>query len=212
MDWLNDKALNGRGVTGSPPPPDGRRSSDPESPRRTPLVAVAVLLVAVIAAALIPRLWSTPAESAGPAPSPSSTVSDPPLAPVTAPPATAAPEAPEGSTPAEPEYLPPETQQKLLDVAEAAMKAFARPSKKVTSKQWFNRLRRHLTGEAAEAYESTDPRKVPFTRLTRPVVMGPIVDEADLTRAVDAATDAGPYRVWISMLDFRVEAFQPLGG
>mgnify|MGYP000941415703 CR=1 FL=1 len=68
----------------------------------------------------------------------------------------------------------------------------------------------HLTAEAAEAYESTDPRNVPFTRLTHSPTMGPVVDEAELTRAVDVATNAGAYRVWISMLDFKVETFQPL--
>lgn len=216
MDWLNDPGLSGGAgdAKSSPsPPPPGRPASDhdPEAPRRRPFVAIAALLVVVVAAALLPRLWSAPAESAGPSASPTAVATDPPLAPVTAPAVTTDPEAPQGSAPAEPEYLPPETQQRLLDTAEAAMKAFARPGKKVTSKQWFNRLRRHLTGEAAEAYEATDPRAVPFTRLTRPVVMGPIVDEADLTRAVDAATNGGRWRVWISMLDFRVEAFQPLG-
>lgn len=203
MDWLTDEALNAP-------------QSAADTPARTPprhrgprhIWAIASLAVAVVAAAMLPRLWAAPVPAAAPSRAGAPSV-EPTLVPITAPPATAGPEA---SEQAEPEYLPPETQQRLLDTAEAAMKAFARPTKKkVTRTQWFTGLRRYLTGEAAEAYESTDPRKVPFTRITRPVTMGPIVDEADLTRCVDVATNAGPYRVWISMLDYRVEAFQPLG-
>lgn len=214
MDWLNDPDLDQRTAPRTPATSTSPSTSTTrqEPPGRRPLLAVVVLLAVVIAAALLPRLWAAPAPAAAPtADAPSG--SAPSLAPVTAAPASqGATDAATASPAAEPEYLPPEDQQRLLDVAEAAMRAFARPtSKKVSHRDWFNRLNRYLTPEASEAYATTDPRNVPFTKVIGKR-MGPIVDEAELTRSVDVGTNAGTYRVWISMLDFKVETFQPLEG
>lgn len=200
MDWLNDPQLD--------------RSTAPVRPSPRPRLLLVVIAVAtvIVAALAVPRLMatgsSTPPAAVSPAPSTEAAI---PATPAPAQPATTGPtQAAEPSETSEPEYLPSDAQSKLLSVAEGAMKAFARPAKKVTAKAWLKRLTPWLTGEAAEVYSSTDPRNVPFTRLTGTPVLGPISDESELTRSVDVGTDAGTYRVHISMLDYKVEAFQPM--
>lgn len=79
--------------------------------------------------------------------------------------------------------------------ATAFMKAFARPSTEISDAAWWSQVKPYLSAQAAADYEGTDPRSVPFTRITSPVFVIPTDAPADLLTAVRVPTDAGNYVV-----------------
>jgi hypothetical protein len=78
--------------------------------------------------------------------------------------------------------------------ATAFLHAFARPTDDAPG--WWDRVRPLLTPQAALDYAGTDPARVPFTRITGPGLIQPVVDEeAHLVTFVRIPTDAGVYLV-----------------
>ena len=84
---------------------------------------------------------------------------------------------------------------RYTDEATRFMTAFARPSPSQPAEQWWPGVLPHLTSTAAADYAGTDPRQVPFTRLTGPAVVIPTDAPSSLLVAVRVPTDAGDYRV-----------------
>lgn len=90
-----------------------------------------------------------------------------------------------------------QAQQFALYAAAAAafLDDFARPDPGVSDGQWWAAVRPHLSDAAAEAYRGTDPRMVPFTKVTGPATILPTTAPSHLLRLARVPTDAGYYRV-----------------
>lgn len=172
-----------------------------------------VILVALAAASLLFLQHRDPSHSGGAvtspsvtAPAPSRTLPPPPATPpatqTTAPPTVspADPE-PDGSPLPSTAVAKPRGQAqaarfaRAMRTATAFMKAFARPSTQTGDATWWSQVKPYLSAQAAADYEGTDPRSVPFTRITGPVSVIPTDAPADLLTAVRVPTDAGDYVV-----------------
>ncbi|MFV0452771.1 MAG: hypothetical protein ACK5LS_11135 [Propioniciclava sp.] len=98
----------------------------------------------------------------------------------------------------------------VIDAAEAAMAAFARPD--LDYDTWWGGVEPLLTQAAAEDYAWVDPANIPVTRVTGD---GFIVNDTSVYVAtVEVPTDAGRYQVLLSRTDattgWLVERFTPI--
>lgn len=101
------------------------------------------------------------------------------------------PQAPLTDVPENPEWTP-ESEAAAKEVAENAMRDFARPE--VEETQWANDFARWLTPEATTAYSAVDPANVPVTEVTGPATLE--IDETNGFGVVATVpTDIGDYRV-----------------
>lgn len=165
-----------------------------------------LLLAAAAATTVALLLWNQPEQ-------PASTTTPTPAASATTPPAptpprpTASPAAPTPtalaatpdqtatSTPDEPVDRRPSHYE---DVAVRFLEAFARPDTRVTAEEWWARVEPMLTEQGAADYAGTDPRNVPFTRVTGPAQLVPSGAPDELLTVALVPTDAGTFRVEMS--------------
>lgn len=73
--------------------------------------------------------------------------------------------------------------------------AFARPADDLAAQAWWTNVSSRLTEEAAADYEGTDPRQVPFTRVTSAAIIMPSEAPAELLTIARVETDGGVYLV-----------------
>lgn len=79
--------------------------------------------------------------------------------------------------------------------AESFMGDFARPPTGVSEQQWWSNVTRHLSEDAASAYEGTDPQNVPFSKVTSGATIVPSEAPDELLAVARIRTDAGWYLV-----------------
>lgn len=153
-----------------------------------------------------PASSATPEESPGvtaatgaPSPTASTAHSDAPV-----PPAPQRDLEGEGTplTPSAPALAHTPAEQDLFDrytaAAAAALRAFARPQQGVTPRAWWAAVKPYLSEQATADYAGTDPRQVPFTKVTGAGVILPTDAPAHLLRVALVPTDAGDYLVEMS--------------
>jgi predicted small lipoprotein YifL len=96
-----------------------------------------------------------------------------------------------------------------LDVAEAALRAYASPHLRYPD--WWAGLAPHLSPAGQTAYAETDPAEVPARELLGPPALEPQV--SPWLAAVTIDTDAGFYRIRLSRADdgrWQVDRFELL--
>lgn len=81
------------------------------------------------------------------------------------------------------------------------MKAFAKPSRKVSYRQWWAKVASMLTDEAVDTYAGISPTVVPFRKVTGPVTLEAIDPDSDAfwIQPVQIGTDSGTYRLLVQL-------------
>lgn len=74
-------------------------------------------------------------------------------------------------------------------------RVFARPTPGAASTRWWGEVKSMLTPGAAEAFAGTDPARVPYRRLTGPVVLLDSGYPVDVMAIARIPTDGGPWYV-----------------
>lgn len=178
----------------------------------------------VLAALALLALWLTNRDEGASPPAVATTASDTPLptqpprplptsmpsspSPSSVPSSTSLPSAPpvnpvepdgvpiDPTSPAVPRNAAQEAQFTAYEQAAAAfMSDFARPAAGVSPDRWWAAVQPHLTEQATAAYEGTDPRNVPFTRVLAPATIVPSEAPIALLAIARIRTDAGWYLV-----------------
>jgi hypothetical protein len=169
-------------------------------PTRLLLAAAAVTAVALL-------LWNQPEHPTSTStPTPAASATTPPV--TTLPRPTVSPAAPtptalevtsEPTATSTPDLEPVDRRPSHYeDVAVRFLEAFARPDARVTAGEWWARVEPMLTEQGAVDYAGTDPRNVPFTRVTGPARLVPSAAPAELLTVALVPTDGGTFRVEMS--------------
>lgn len=167
--------------------------------RRT--LTVLVIVVAVLAA------WWTLGRQPFPDPGaamPTTAVSPPTPSPtpstVTVPPDQPTTEASKSSAPAQ-QGLSAKERAAVASFATRFMKAFARPSGKVSPRAWWDRVASMLSDDAVDTYRGLTPAQVPFSKVTGPLLLDDVdpAGEAFWIQPVTIGTNAGRWRLLIEL-------------
>lgn len=162
---------------------------------------VTCLLAAAVGGYL---LFTQPTEPATSSPDPAATsTSSAPTSPGTLPANTSSPATAEPTTTTAAATTPATTSERR-DVERFAvtfMKAFAKPSHKVSYRQWWAKVASMLTDDAVDTYAGISPTVVPFRKVTGPVTLEAVDPDSDAfwVQPVQIGTDAGTYRLLVQL-------------
>lgn len=163
---------------------------------------VTCLLAAAVGGYL---LFTQPTEPAPSSPDTAATSTSPaPNSPGPQPPGnTRSPATAEPTTSTAPATTPATTSERreVERFAVTFMKAFAKPSHKVSYRQWWAKVASMLTDDAVDTYAGISPTVVPFRKVTGPVTLEAIDPDSDAfwIQPVQIGTDAGTYRLLVQL-------------
>jgi len=102
--------------------------------------------------------------------------------------------------------------QAAITTATASLEAFARPATPGERRTWWQRVSTYLAPRVVEDYRGTDPRSVPFSKVTGAAQLVVTEAPANLLTVVRVPTDAGWYVVELEtdQTGTRVTAIVPI--
>lgn len=166
------------------------------------------LIVITVAVGLLALWWMLGRQATPETPvaaAPSETASAQP-ATVTVPATSTNPEASSGPTASGGPSSDPATtmsakeQEKVAAFATRFMKAFARPSGRVSDRAWWERVASMLTDDAVDLYAGVTPDQVGFRKVTGSPELQPIADsDAFWIQPVIVPTDGGRYTLLVQL-------------
>lgn len=167
------------------------------------------IVVVALCGALVAAWWMVARQSPPATVVTADTSSSAPLAspapaidqPVSADPTTPAMPQSQQPAPSSSEPLSTSERKEVTAFATTFMKAFARPSRAVSTRVWWAKVASMLGDDAVDAYLGTEPSMVPFTKVTGSAHLLATEDQADAfwLQHVEIPTDAGTYRLLIQL-------------